>query len=159
MQMAASASRQRQDLYELPTTLRVTTTGAWARPGWYDLLAATEAEGKFGPEDVDELYTDYATLAIKDQEDCGLDILTDGEVRRKSWIRYIVQNVPNIQRLPLRRRLGPYGWDQQETYALGSKIENLESISFARMRWCPRLGTTSNVLSRPDAPIFSSRKH
>lgn len=114
--------------YIVPSTLRVTTTGSWSRPGWYDLLAKAESDGRFGPEDLDELYRDYAILAIDDQERCGLDILTDGEVRRKSWIRYIVKNVPNISPRENIRKLGPYGWDQMERYTLGSKIENLDFI-------------------------------
>lgn len=108
--------------YEAPSTLRVTTTGAWARPGWYDVVSPHESTGEFGREDLDELYTDYATLAIDDQERCGLDVLTDGEVRRKSWIRFIVQNVPGLQPRELPRRLGPVGWDTQETYALTQPI-------------------------------------
>lgn len=123
-----NSTAERKATYELPSSLRVTTTGAWARPGWYDLMAKMESDGRFGPEDIDELYRDYAILAIDDQERCGLDILTDGEVRRKSWIRYIVKNVPNIRPRENPRRLGPYGWDQQETYTLGARIENLSSI-------------------------------
>lgn len=108
--------------YDAPKTLKVTTTGAWARPGWHDIVSQHEASGELGPEDLDELYRDYAVLAIDDQERCGLDILTDGEVRRKSWIRFIVQNVPGLERRPLRRRLGPAGWDTQETYTLTQQI-------------------------------------
>jgi 5-methyltetrahydropteroyltriglutamate--homocysteine methyltransferase len=108
--------------YVAPSTLPVTTTGAWARPGWYDLLAGPEAEGRLGPADIDELYADYALLAIRDQEACGLDILTDGEVRRKSWIRFIVKNVPGLEPRPQLRLLGPHGWDQQETYTLTRAI-------------------------------------
>jgi 5-methyltetrahydropteroyltriglutamate--homocysteine methyltransferase len=124
----ANKGQQESTAYMAPSSLRVTTTGSWSRPGWYDLLAKSETEGRFGPEDIDELYRDYAILAIDDQERCGLDILTDGEVRRKSWIRYIVKNVPNIRLRENARRLGPYGWDQMEIYTLGGKIENLHTI-------------------------------
>ena len=111
-----------------PTTIPVTTTGAWARPGWHDLLAPPEAEGRLGPDDLHELYDDYAVLAIQDQERCGCDILTDGEVRRKSWICFIVKNVPGLKPRATPRLLGPYGWDQQETYTLERKIDNLEFV-------------------------------
>ena len=108
--------------YDAPSNLRVTTTGAWSRPGWYDVISRHEEPEEFGPEDIAELYRDYAVLAIDDQERCGLDILTDGEVRRKSWIRFIVKNVPGLERRPLARRLGPVGWDTQETYTLTKPI-------------------------------------
>lgn len=114
--------------YSPPSALRVTTTGAWSRPGWHDLLVQPEGEGRFGSEDIKELYQDYALLAIRDQERCGLDILTDGEVWRKSWIRYIVKNVPGLVPRETPRRLGPVGWDTQETYILTEKIGDLEGI-------------------------------
>lgn len=114
--------------YTPASTLPVTTTGAWARPGWHDLLIQPEQDNRLGPEDLRELYEDYAVLAIQDQEHCGLDILTDGEVRRKSWIRSIVKKVPGLTPRTQSRRLGPYGWDQMETYTLGHKIEDMDSV-------------------------------
>lgn len=115
--------------YTPASTLPVTTTtGAWARPGWHDLLIQPEQDNRLGPEDLRELYEDYAVLAIQDQEHCGLDILTDGDVRRKSWIRSIVKKVPGLTPRTQSRRLGPYGWDQMETYTLGHKIEDMDSV-------------------------------
>lgn len=108
--------------YKSPSALKVTTTGAWARPGWYDIVSKHEGTGEFGEEDLTELYRDYAVLAIDDQEKCGLDILTDGEVLRKSWIRFIVQNVKGLEPIQKPRKLGPIGWDSQETYRLTQKI-------------------------------------
>ena len=66
--------------YEYPSVLPVTTTGGWARPGWWDVLA--DAPDRFGPADRAELLDDYCQLAVNDQEAAGLDILTDGEHRR-----------------------------------------------------------------------------
>ena len=71
--------------YQYPAALPVTTTGGWARPGWWDILADAEKEGRFGPADRRELLDDYCQLAINDQEMAGLDILTDGEHRRGGW--------------------------------------------------------------------------
>ena len=65
--------------YQYPETLPVTTTGGWARPGWWDVAANGEKEGRFGPADRQELLDDYCQLAIYDQESAGLDMLTDGE--------------------------------------------------------------------------------
>ena len=65
------------------TALAVTTTGGWARPGWWDVLEEAEAAGRLGPDDERELYDDYCRIAIADQERCGLDIVTDGEHRRR----------------------------------------------------------------------------
>ena len=80
--------------YQAPATLPVTTTGGWARPGWRDIVEEPEREGRFGPADRDELFDDYATLAIADQERCGLDIVTDGEHRRLGWIEGMTAALP-----------------------------------------------------------------
>ena len=105
-------------MYEYPSELPVTTTGGWARPGWFDILdgaglspgRATQ-EGKFGPEDYKELLDDYCQLAIRDQEDAGLDILTDGEHRRGGWIEGLTANMPGLVMAhpaqARRDRLGP----------------------------------------------------
>ena len=62
----------------LPTTV----VGSHGHPGWwYEAKAAVEA-GKWGPSDVEELFNDAADIAILDQERAGVDIITDGEVRR-----------------------------------------------------------------------------
>ncbi|MQA13102.1 MAG: hypothetical protein GEV09_02745 [Pseudonocardiaceae bacterium] len=112
--------------YEPPNRLPVTTTGGWARPGWYELLEEPEREGRFGPDDQRELFDDYCTLAIADQQACGLDIVTDGEHRRRGWIEAITAALPGLQRRPATRRLGPVGYDMLEVYELQRPLDDLE---------------------------------
>ena len=57
--------------YQYPSALPVTTTGGWARPGWWDVVADGEKAGRFGPADRQELLDDYCRLAIYDQESAG----------------------------------------------------------------------------------------
>jgi 5-methyltetrahydropteroyltriglutamate--homocysteine methyltransferase len=114
--------------YTPPTSLPVTTTGGWARPGWYDILAEAEPHGRFGPDDREELFTDYGRLAIADQEDCGLDIVTDGEHRRLGWIEGITAALPMLEPRPARRKLGAIGIDQLEGYVLRRPLDGLESL-------------------------------
>ena len=97
--------------YQYPATLPVTTTGGWARPGWWDILADAEKEGRFGPADRQELLDDYCQLAIRDQEAAGLDTLTDGEHRRGGWIEGITGKMAGLRAAPIaaqarRDRLG-----------------------------------------------------
>src|SRR5580704_3714332 len=98
--------------YQYPATLPVTTTGGWARPGWWDILADAEKEGRFGPADRQELLDDYCQLAIRDQERAGLDALTDGEHRRDGWIEGITGKMAGLRLRPSPPKLGmpgPYG--------------------------------------------------
>jgi 5-methyltetrahydropteroyltriglutamate--homocysteine methyltransferase len=114
--------------YQAPAALSVTTTGGWARPGWYDLMEESERAGRFGPEDRRELFDDYCRLAIADQEECGLDILTDGEHRRLGWIEGMTAALPGIRRRPAARRLGAVGYDMLDVFELVEPLGDLESM-------------------------------
>ena len=75
----------------LPTSL----VGSYAQPEW--LIDRTGLVGRFpprvrarelwrvAPEFLDEAQDDATLLAIRDQERAGLDIITDGEMRRESY--------------------------------------------------------------------------
>ena len=114
--------------YQYPAALPVTTTGGWARPGWWDILADAEKQGRFGPADRRELLDDYCQLAINDQEMAGLDILTDGEHRRGGWIEGITGKMAGLALRPPPRRLGAIGWDMLPVYEVREPLEAVESI-------------------------------
>ncbi|MGQ0613585.1 MAG: vitamin-B12 independent methionine synthase [Planctomycetaceae bacterium] len=61
----------------------VTVVGSWPRPAW--LLAAM----KRGAPDLAALQDEATLLAIKYQEDAGVDIVSDGEQRRDNFYSFI----------------------------------------------------------------------
>src|ERR1044071_3698789 len=75
----------------LPTTL----VGSYAQPDW--LIDRQKLAGRFpprvrarelwrvAPEHLDAAQDDATLLAIRAQEQAGLDIITDGEMRRESY--------------------------------------------------------------------------
>src|SRR5471032_162998 len=75
----------------LPTSL----VGSYAQPEW--LIDRKKLAGRFpprvrakelwrvAPEFLDQAQDDATLLAIRDQERAGLDIITDGEMRRESY--------------------------------------------------------------------------
>jgi 5-methyltetrahydropteroyltriglutamate--homocysteine methyltransferase len=75
----------------LPTSL----VGSYPQPDW--LIDRARLAGRFpprvrarelwrvAPEFLDEAQADATLLAIRAQEDAGLDIITDGEIRRESY--------------------------------------------------------------------------
>ena len=75
----------------LPTTL----VGSYAQPDWLinrDMLAKqmpprvrAQQLWRVAPEWLEQAQDDATLLAIRDQERAGLDILTDGEMRRESY--------------------------------------------------------------------------
>jgi 5-methyltetrahydropteroyltriglutamate--homocysteine methyltransferase len=78
-------------MHLLPTTL----VGSYPQPEW--LIDRKKLAGRFPPrvrakelwrvaeEFLEEAQNDATLLAIRAQEDAGLDIVTDGEIRRESY--------------------------------------------------------------------------
>jgi 5-methyltetrahydropteroyltriglutamate--homocysteine methyltransferase len=93
---------------------------------WYTAVKALEA-GEFGPGDLEEMFDDAADTAIRDMERAGLDIITDGEVRRlDGYVDSYYAIIKGISPLPVRRKVGPWGYDQQTRYEAVSRIETPE---------------------------------
>jgi 5-methyltetrahydropteroyltriglutamate--homocysteine methyltransferase len=77
------------------TSLPTTLVGSYAQPGW--LIDRDRLRGRFPPRVrarelwrvdpayIEEAQDDATLLAIRDQERAGIDIVTDGEMRRESY--------------------------------------------------------------------------
>ncbi len=108
------------DLPLLPTTV----VGSHGKPGWWYAAVKAYEAGAFGPGDLDEMFDDAADTAIRDMERAGLDIITDGEVRRlDGYVDSYYAIIKGIQPLPVRRVAGPWGYDQQTRYEATGRIE------------------------------------
>lgn len=69
----------------------VTVVGSWPRPAW--LLEAM----KRGRSDLRSLQDEATLLAIKYQEDAGVDIVSDGEQRRDNFYSFICDRLQGIR--------------------------------------------------------------
>jgi 5-methyltetrahydropteroyltriglutamate--homocysteine methyltransferase len=97
----------------LPTSV----IGSWAWPGWLTTALAAQGRGEYGPDDWRETQDDAVDLAVRDQEDAGIDILTDGEMRRIGFFTAaFYSHMTGLRELPPRRKLGVAGHDQRESY-------------------------------------------
>jgi len=77
----------------LPTTM----VGSYSMPGWLERLKTEYFARRISRHDLDEIHDTAVRSAIKDQEMAGLDIVTDGELRRDNMIDYFVERIPGIQ--------------------------------------------------------------
>jgi 5-methyltetrahydropteroyltriglutamate--homocysteine methyltransferase len=77
----------------LPTTM----VGSYSMPGWLERLKTDYFARRISRHDLDEIHDAAVRSAIKDQEMAGLDIVTDGELRRDNMIDYFVERLPGIQ--------------------------------------------------------------
>ena len=73
--------------------------------------------GEYGPADIQETLNDAVDVALRDQEDAGIDIVSDGEMRRLGFFTADFYNrLSGLRTQPPDRRLGPAGHDQREHY-------------------------------------------
>jgi 5-methyltetrahydropteroyltriglutamate--homocysteine methyltransferase len=92
----------------LPTTV----VGSHGIPGWVHLGRAEARGGRVGPADLAEMYDDATTVAMRDQEEAGVDVLTDGEMRRLHFIQGFYEKLTGLRPRDVERRLGAIGYDQ-----------------------------------------------
>jgi len=98
--------------------------GSHGKPGWWFASVKALEGDTFGPGDLEEMFDDAANAAITDMETAGIDIITDGEVRRlDGYVDSYYAIIKGIEALPVRRKAGPWGYDQQTRYEAVGRIE------------------------------------
>ena len=104
--------------------LRTSVVGSHARPSWFVAGIEAAERGEFGPADLAEMLDDAVDLALRDQEEAGIDLVTDGEMRRAGFFTAeFYRHLAGVRPLAADRRLGAGGHDQQH------RFEVLEPIS------------------------------
>ncbi len=108
------------DLPLIPTAV----VGSHGKPGWWFAGVKAHEAGQFGPADLEEMMDDAADTAIRDMERAGIDIITDGEVRRlDGYVDSYYAIIKGIEAIPVRRKAGPWGYDQQTRYEAIGRLE------------------------------------
>lgn len=101
--------------------LRTTVIGSYPFPGWLEL--ATWNLEKFGTTDRAELVDDAVVVAIKDQMDAGLDVITDGEQTRLDFNLSFYGFIDGIElESASPRKFGPPAHDQRGKHAVVGEL-------------------------------------
>jgi 5-methyltetrahydropteroyltriglutamate--homocysteine methyltransferase len=112
---------------ELPL-LPTTVCGSHALPSWLHLVREAEAGDRLGPTDRQEAYDDAVRVAIRDQIEAGIDVISDGEMRRLTFIRGFYARLTGLAPLPVPRRLGPLNYDSHCPYEVVGRVEAPEGL-------------------------------
>jgi 5-methyltetrahydropteroyltriglutamate--homocysteine methyltransferase len=125
--------------------LATSVVGSHAWPAWLSSGLEQARLGNFGPADLDEMLDDAVDIALRDQEDAGIDIVTDGEMRRAGFFTAeFYAHLTGLESVVPDRRWGPSGHDQQHRFKVLEPITAphglglVEAFTFARERTtCP----------------------
>ena len=102
----------------IPTTV----CGSHGLPAWLHLVREAAAAGRLGPVDLQECYDDAVRIAMRDQVETGVDVISDGEMRRVTFIRGFYDRLSGIRALPIPRRIGPPNYDSHCPYEVVDRV-------------------------------------
>jgi 5-methyltetrahydropteroyltriglutamate--homocysteine methyltransferase len=79
------------------TLFPVTVVGSWSRPPWLVQALRRRQAGEISKEEFDRIADDAVLAAVKYQEDAGVDIISDGEVRRDNFYSFVVEKLSGMK--------------------------------------------------------------
>ena len=102
----------------LPTSV----IGSYATPGWLWTALDEIKAGRYGSTDERETFNDAVNIAIRDQEKAGIDIITDGEMRRFFFVQNFYGRMTGLESQDPLRRTGLYAYDSVPRYIPQERI-------------------------------------
>ena len=116
----------------LPTTV----VGSWPVPEWLERLKTDHCRGRISRTQLDDAHETAIKAALKDQELAGVDIVSDGELRRDNDVDYFLARVPGVV-LPRSVKEFSFDYDTMTVPAPlppaeGSPVRLAEDYAFTR---------------------------
>jgi len=143
----------------MPTPpLRTTVIGSYPFPGWLEF--ACQHLDQFGEADRAEMIDDAVSIAIKDQLDAGLDVITDGEQTRLDFNLSFYGFIDGIELEGAPpRRFGPPAHDQRGKHKVTGELRAPRGLGavddFERLKRLvsPFIPHTSNLIPSLKASV------
>lgn len=99
------------------TIIPTSVIGSYAWPSWLSCGIDAARRGEFGPADLGEMLEDAVDTALREQEEAGVDIVTDGEMRRSGFFTAeFYSHLTGVRPVEPRRKWGPAAHDQQHQF-------------------------------------------
>src|SRR5215471_2596207 len=89
----------------LPTSV----VGSYSVPEWLERLKTEYYQRRISAQHLTEIYEVAIKAAIKDQERAGIDVVSDGELRRDNDIDYLLARIPGVH-IPQRAKTDYYDY-------------------------------------------------
>jgi 5-methyltetrahydropteroyltriglutamate--homocysteine methyltransferase len=83
----------------------VTVVGSWTRPDWLIQALRRRQAGEISASEFDQVADEAVLAAIKYQEDAGVDIVSDGEMRRDNFYSFVVEKLGGMRLMKLSQLL------------------------------------------------------
>ena len=83
----------------------VTVVGSWSRPEWLVQALRRRQANEISADEFNRIADDAVLAAIKYQEDAGVDIVADGEMRRDNFYSFVVEKLSGMRLMKLSELL------------------------------------------------------
>ena len=134
--------------YTAQPLLPTTVVGSYAMPSWLWTAVGEIDKGNYGQTDAREAFDDAVNVAIMDQERAGVDIISDGEMRRWYFVQSFYRRMSGLEEEPPLRKVGLYGYDTPPRYRAVEKVTVpkglgiVEEFEYARTHTKKRIKVT-----------------
>ncbi len=131
--------------------LRSTVIGSYPFPSWMEF--AVHHLDQFGSHDRDELIDDAVRIAIADQTDAGLDVITDGEQTRLDFNLSFYGFLEGIElESASPRRFGPPAHDQRGKHRVTESITASQGLGTVKDFQRLKRVAPANVVLKASVP-------
>ena len=97
----------------IPVVLPTTVVGSYSVPEWLERLKTEYYQRRISASHLAEIHDVAIKAAVKDQELAGIDIVSDGELRRDNDIDYFLARMPGVH-IPQRAKADYYDYYDAE---------------------------------------------
>lgn len=121
------SKKSKDHLPILPTTV----IGSYSFPKWLDHVRQLGPKGVLSPAEIEEAHDNAVKSAIKDQEMAGVDIITDGEIRRETMVYFF------------SKRIHGFDFEHTKMHPIGNLDPNIQMpdpVIVDKVRWKQSLG-------------------
>lgn len=125
-----------KDMPLLPTQV----IGSYGTPGWLFVVRDAMKRGDMGSVDIKEAFEDATNLAIMEMEEAGVDVISDGEMKRFNFLVGFYDSIQGVQKIPWERQLGYPGPDMINAFRAVDQFASpngfglVEELQYARTR-------------------------
>jgi 5-methyltetrahydropteroyltriglutamate--homocysteine methyltransferase len=98
------------------TPLATTVVGSYSVPEWLGRLKTDYYQRRISAQHLNEIHDVAIKAALKDQELAGVDIVSDGELRRDNDIDYLLTRIPGVE-IPQRSKTDYYDYYEAQVSA------------------------------------------
>src|SRR5579859_2159652 len=104
--------RENGSFMALDKLLPTSVIGSYSVPEWLERAKTDYLQRRISADQLNDMHNIVIQAAIKDQERAGIDILTDGELRRDNDIDYFAYRIPGVE---IDHRAKAYYYDFYES--------------------------------------------